>query len=770
MSAYDTPLPGFDPSDPGEDALSIIQAQYHVAGSIYGSANPVDILKALSNFVGNVYEQAHLTLIADPGAHDRLTIIAERVANSFQAAARGDQLENYPAYEALPALETLYAPDVSTEPFISPEERATLLQKDVVALLLVPLVINTELRGIIFFADSNPQTISAARLRAMRGLGDQVAVVLENRSLLRTARANLDEVQTLYNVNRALLEAQDTLSVVRTLRDFLSPEAGTIAHLQLKRDSQGAIQRVVIRHLITPDNEGVYDLPIPELQDPQMLDLFDDVYRDRGTPTVSVVEDSASTNDLLPFTRFARTRQARAYIAINIVERDKLQSIIGVMYNETRRFAERERRLYNAVANQMTVVLQNQRLLQESQTTAARLAQQVRVLGTVNEIVTELGSITDEKRLLDRAIERTIRTLEVDTGSIMLLDDARMMGTVISEAPSPEQVGTVVDLSGAQGIQQIHREPLLVTSYGIQRLPEDLQRMMTAADVQQLLLAGLIVSGDLIGIMLLSYTRKQREFTNATIEFAETLAAQIALSLQNIRLLSQAQRRAEQLQQISDFGQALQTTLDLEGLLETTVTEAARILHADQITVTLYESESQVLRVIAQYIDQNPVITLTGGASMSPRTDFIRDAWERGELVYVDDVYNLRAARREREDDIRSVLIAPIRVRGVQRGIVSVGSFAPNVFGSTEVTVFQQMISQFGVALENTEALAQSQRQATNEALINEISTRFQQQRDIEDMLKLTMNSLSQALGARRARIRMATQPPPEYNEDGEGA
>ena len=70
----------------------------------------------------------------------------------------------------------------------------------------------------------------------MRNLGDQIAVVFENESLLRSTATTLDEVQTLYNINRAMLSALDPLGVLRALRNHMAQDAYMILRVVVERD------------------------------------------------------------------------------------------------------------------------------------------------------------------------------------------------------------------------------------------------------------------------------------------------------------------------------------------------------------------------------------------------------------------------------------------------------------------------------------------------------------------------------------------------------
>lgn len=105
---------------------------------------------------------------------------------------------------------------------------------------------------------------------------------------------------------------------------------------------------------------------------------------------------------------------------------------------------------------------------------------------------------------------------------------------------------------------------------------------------------------------------------------------------------------------------------------------------------------------------------------------------------------------------MRSVMVAPIRSRGRLLGTVTVACLLPYSYSVTDQPIFQQMINGLAVAIENAEAYTQSQRAARNEALINEIATHFQQHTAVEDMLQIAISELGQALGARRARIRLS--------------
>src|SRR5690606_10316041 len=122
------------------------------------------------------------------------------------------------------------------------------------------------------------------------------------------------------------------------------------------------------------------------------------------------------------------------------------------------------------------------------------------------------------------------------------------------------------------------------------------------------------------------------------------------------------------------------------------------------------------------------------------------------------DLEDTPHAHRTEIEGVRSIMIAPIRFRGRGAGLIEVGSRHLHPYSETDVALFQQMITQFAVALENSEAYAQSQRAAKNQALVNAITAQLQRHSDAQQMMEAAIEELGKALGARRARVRLAPQ------------
>jgi GAF domain-containing protein len=104
---------------------------------------------------------------------------------------------------------------------------------------------------------------------------------------------------------------------------------------------------------------------------------------------------------------------------------------------------------------------------------------------------------------------------------------------------------------------------------------------------QTVLVVPLKLRGQVIGTLSLHETRRRRPWTAAQIAMAETIAEQVALTIENLRLMDEAQRRAAREQLISEIGGQLRASLDPDTILMTTVRELGSVLGAEMVSVEL---------------------------------------------------------------------------------------------------------------------------------------------------------------------------------------
>ncbi|MBZ0278392.1 MAG: GAF domain-containing protein, partial [Anaerolineae bacterium] len=741
------------------ESLDFLQSQYHTANTIHRSEDMVEILSAINQFIGQRYEHGRLGLIDTSVSLSVVHIVAELDHGRSRPANRYVPLNSFPAWDTLAALETLYVQDTADDAFLTPEECDMLTHQGIGAMIIVPLVASQQLLGVIIFNSESPVALDQRYLRAMRNLGDQLAIVLENSTLLHSTAQTLEETQLLYEVTRSILSAQDTLDVLRALRSYLSPEATLINHFTSTTDENRVIRNIVVDYVNSPEDERVVQVPLEQMMGTAGFADFVKALNTDGT-TLEIAEDLQADGQSFMLRDFALLNGFRSYIHFIIRERGRVQEMVSINFTTPQVFPESQRRLLRALSDQIGIVLQNHRLLRETQVSAIQLSGQVESMRTLNEIATAVSTLSDQEKLLHITITSLVNLLKVDHGGVVLIDSSGQVGTVSNEYPDHGAIGVKFDIPSHPIFAMMAEnnfKPIVINDVDNHpRLNDVSRKSLRDLGVKSVLLLSIAIQGEIIGSLGLDIYTPERTFSQDMVEVAETVTAQVATGLQNMRLLQDTQRRAEQLQHIAAFGQTAQSTLDLYAIFRLGLETSGAILTQDRVRIALYDEEAGKLQVAASRVGNQLDIAPEGG-ELIPITGYIATVWETRNLLHISD---LHAYPRDPQVDARSRdwIVVPMISQGRIIGIVSTGSTIPHVYTQTDVVVFQQFVNQLGAAIDNSRTYMQSQRTAHNEAFINEISTNLQRQRDIQSMLDVTVQQLGKELGARRARIRLTTE------------
>ncbi len=614
-----------------------------------------------------------------------------------------------------------------------------------------------EVLGTLDIFHTQPCTLTTEEIDAYTVLADQIGVAARNRALFGQMQAALDETRALYEINRAILSAQDTQDILHTLRQHFAPDAVMISHLTAGYDGHDRMQRLTIDFVSLPAEEQAVIIALDDLLGAEQMARLQTLWS-TYTGSVTLVEDLDAPGITDPLADVMRQRGVRSYAAIMLRERDLVREAISVGFDRAQVFDDRQRRLYAALADQISIVLQNHRLLRESQISARELSKQVRLLQIINQLALTISSTQDEKTLLDTSCRALVEATGIDHCSIALITPSATASQVASEYPARGTVGVQIPLADNAVYQIVRdtRQPLIVSDINSDsRLPPASQHLLQRMGVRAMLVIPLFVYDDLVGSIGMDVLAADKTITLDIVDTSLAVSAQVGLGLQNVRLLAEAQRRADQLQRITAFSQSAQATLDLPTLFNNMLLESAQMLAQDQMSISLYDSPRDALRVVAQHTAGITSVSPTDG-DLIPISGQIAAVWNSREMLHIPDVHQLRD-HPDPDSDVRSWLLAPIVVRGQALGLVSVGSTRPYLYTEADVALFQQMVTQLAVAIENTEAYSQSQRMVKNESLLNAISTQLQSQTDLEHMMSAAVNELGKAIGARRARIRLGT-------------
>jgi len=220
--------------------------------------------------------------------------------------------------------------------------------------------------------------------------------------------------------------------------------------------------------------------------------------------------------------------------------------------------------------------------------------------------------------------------------------------------------------------------------------------------------------GELVGAIILWRT-EVREFTDRQIELVTTFADQAVIAIENVRLLRELQSRTsdlarsvEELRALGEVGQAVNSTLDLETVLNTIVTRAVRLSDAKAGVIYEYDEGAQRFdRISGAYGLDEDLRAVLSAAPLRLGEGAAGQAAAQLAPVQVADVlaegtYDVTRVRTIFEQrGYRSLLAVPLLFERQIVGVLVVWGSEPMRFAQEIVDLLQTLATQSVLAIQN---------------------------------------------------------------------
>ena len=241
----------------------------------------------------------------------------------------------------------------------------------------------------------------------------------------------------------------------------------------------------------------------------------------------------------------------RSELAIPLITKNRVIGVIDIEAREPGYFNEEHVRVLTLVASRMAAGIENAQLY-------TRTTKQARILLLLNEIARELTSILNLDELLGRIAELVRRLIDYQMFSILLLD------------ASGEKLQHRFSLRFNENIHLKHEIPLgrgLVGSAAeskqavlVPDVTKDARYVEANPETRSELAVPLVYKDKVIGVLDLEHTRRGF-FTEEHQRTMTTLAAQIAIAVENARLYEEIERQERRLERDLALARELQGRL-----------------------------------------------------------------------------------------------------------------------------------------------------------------------------------------------------------------
>ena len=241
----------------------------------------------------------------------------------------------------------------------------------------------------------------------------------------------------------------------------------------------------------------------------------------------------------------------RSELAIPLIVKNRVIGVIDIEARQAGYFKEEHKRLLTLIASRMAVGIENARLY-------TRTTRQARTLLLLNEIARELTSILNLDQLLQRIADLLSRLIDYQMFSILLLDATgqKLQHRFAVRFRENIQLKHDVPLGrGVVGYAAQQKQAVLVPD-----VSRDPRYIPLNPETRSELVVPLIYKNKVIGVLDLEHTRRGffNEDHKRTIT---TLAAQIAIAIENAQLYEEIARQEQRLERDLALARELQFRL-----------------------------------------------------------------------------------------------------------------------------------------------------------------------------------------------------------------
>jgi PAS domain S-box-containing protein len=669
---------------------------------------PVTVAETLLDEVAALFDIPIVSLVMIDEDRRNATLLSVRKGGEDVEQLVGTKLdlENEPSGVASAVFEaTPFAVyDAATSPKVS---RRLVDAMDVTSVAYVPLIAGEQVIAVLVAATPEaPRTFAPEELSLMSTLAAEAALALERtRSAAALAEA-LDRERLIARVSRKVRSELD----LDALLEVVVAETGIALGLQrcFVRLGTAGGDLPLAAEWVAQGVESIGDragrLPFSNL-----------AARDGRTVAVSDVRTARQISD----ERLGRRETllelgTLGALATPIVVFGQSIGVFGLHRAAAGPWSSADIAVAEAVAREAGLAIHTTRLLTEN---ARRLEQQSSLLGAAQALTGEL----ELESVLDRLVEQVAQLLDSEAADCYLLIAQRgILRCAAVYGLDPTLVGFEFPQDrGVAGEALRAGRPVAAADYDARsdRVPHP-----AYADFTERLVAPMVWSGIVRGVLGVGAKKRGRNFTSADADLLEAFAGLASLALRNAESFAERSRQARIQRGFYRIAAVLGQSLSLVATLDAVVAAAGEALGGDFAAVLTPSGDTLALTGAR---DVPSGVAALASDGLPPGASVLVAAARERRIIAVPAITNDERFDSAFRDDVvsagfRSLLAVPVEVeRGEATGLVVVFFAEEHAFGDDDLELAVHLAGATRAALERSE-LFEAER--TSRALAQQLS------------------------------------------------
>ncbi len=474
------------------------------------------------------------------------------------------------------------AADVSEDPYYLYTDQLPETRSEVG----IPLSIGDNILGVLDVQSSRVNAFEEESIATLQTLANQIASALQNIYLLETARTDLMATSTLYQASHFIAQSENKDQVFKALISTLDQIPYISALFKVEPNRLEPIS--VIDPIRKSKHKALSTISVPtqELNSSLSKTTFLTIKADDQThvlpnPVLALPEElDCPVITLFPI---HANNNLEALLILGTADPDKFSSVALEPYNSLIDITQTALEKVNALS------LTQQRLTE---------------LESISTVGQSIATETDIQALYEIIHGQIIQAI----GNINFLIALYHPENNTIAIPYLEEEGVISSIDPfplGEGLTSIvirTMQPLMIIEDTENRSKALGAKVTKTGFAKSWLGVPLIVSGEIIGAMVVQDMENEHRFDEDDLRLITTLASQIAIAIRNARFIESAERRAEQERQLYQITSQLRRSPDIQSILKTTAQELGKVLNAHRTHIELsLDTNDKNMQAIGSY-------------------------------------------------------------------------------------------------------------------------------------------------------------------------
>jgi PAS domain S-box-containing protein len=383
-----------------------------------------------------------------------------------------------------------------------------------------------------------------------------------------------------------------------------------------------------------------------------------------------------------------------------------------------------------------------------------RVSERTQQLSTLLDFSHNLVLTLELEDLLTLILDQLGEVVPYDAASIMLLE-ADTLRIIAYRGPIPRQQALQIKftLQDAEANRQVieEGEPLIVKDIFGPEPMASVIRDTAGEDLESIFSylkcwmgVPLIVRDQTIGMLSMDHS-SPGAFDTSQAQFAQVFANQAAVAIENARLYTEAERRADESEALFAVQQAITSKLELDDVLQMIADQARRQTGTDISAVYLIKNNELEISYVAGDVPDEII-----GYRLSLEDSLAGYVARSKEPVLVPDTWNDPRVDRAAADQAgaRSLLVVPLIAGERTIGTITVANHTPGGFTSDDERLLTQLATNVVISVENAQLYQAEQNRRQVAESMRDIIGLINADLDLDSFLTRAVKLAALRLGA----------------------